>query len=100
MVNDDQLRNGIGRVAVDLLVKRRPRREWSVSGSVPRAQPSRGLAGYFAMITRRQQKPELRKAVLRQGHTCVAVLLASYLYFFSVRLIRGGSGLFELGLGF
>lgn len=99
MVNDDQLRNGIGRVAVDLLVKRRPRREWSVSGSVPRAQPSRGLAGYFAMITRRQQKPELRKAVLRQGHTCVAVLLANYLLCSSGQLNSGWSGLFVLCFG-
>ena len=70
-----------------------------MSGSVPRAQPSRGLAGYFAMITRRQQKPELRKAVLRQGHTCVAVLLANYLLCSSGQLNSGWSGLFVLCFG-
>src|SRR5215831_3153591 len=98
MVNDDQLRNGIGRSPLISWLEAPPSRVVRVRIRTKGPAKSRSR-GVFRRITRRQQKPELRKAVLRQGHTCVAVLLANYLLCSSGQLNSGWSGLFVLCFG-
>src|SRR5262249_1145929 len=98
MVNDDQLRNGIGRSPLISWLEAPPSRVVRVRIRTKGPAKSRSR-GVFRHDHKTPATTKLRKAVLRQGHTCVAVLLASYLLCSSGQLNSGWSGLFVLCFG-